>query len=118
MIIRDYIAAIRDDERDELLSLVHGKEAAQAALDQSVAIYERGDTSGLAAAVTATGRAALIDMMVAAGLAESKGAARRLVAGNAVSVNGEKVADAAMFLDEDSILKAGKKPPVKVEIKK
>ncbi len=86
-------------------------------LDQSVAIYERGDTSGLAAAITATGRAALVDLLVQSGMATSKGAARRLITGNGVSVDGEKVSDEAMFLDTDSIIKAGKKPPFKVEIK-
>lgn len=100
----------------EITKIVHGEDAAKAALDQSVAIYERGDTSGLAAAITATGRAALVDMMVAAGLAESKGAARRLITGNGVSVDGEKVSDTTMMLDTDSVIKAGKKPPVKIAI--
>lgn len=101
----------------EVTKIVHGEEAAQAALDQSEAIYERGDTSGLAAAISATGSATLVDMLVASGLAASKGAARRLIAGNGVSVDGEKVGDQAMILDTDSIIKAGKKPPIKVEIK-
>lgn len=101
----------------DITQIVHGKAAAQAALDQSEAIYERGDTSGLAAAITATGRAALVDMMVAAGLADSKGAARRLITGNGVSVDGEKVSDTTMMLDTDSVIKAGKKPPVKIAIR-
>lgn len=100
----------------EITKIVHGEGAAKAALDQSVAIYERGDTSGLAAAITATGRAALVDMMVAAGLADSKGAARRLITGNGVSVDGVKVSDTSLMLDTDSVIKAGKKPPVKIAI--
>lgn len=99
-----------------ITTIVHGAAKASAALDQSEAIYERGDTSGLAAAITATARAALVDMMVAAGLAESKGAARRLITGNGVSVDGVKVSDTTMMLDTDSVIKAGKKPPVKIAI--
>jgi tyrosyl-tRNA synthetase len=100
-----------------ITEIVHGAAAACEAWDQTEAIYERGDTSGLAAAITATGRAALVDLMVQSGLAESKGAARRLITGNGVAVNGEKVADTAMMLDTDSVIRAGKKTPVRVEIK-
>jgi tyrosyl-tRNA synthetase len=100
-----------------ITTIVHGAAKAQEAFDQSVAIFENNDTSGLAAAITATGRAALVDLLVESGMATSKSAARRLIAGNAVSVDGEKVSDDTLFLDTDSIIKAGKKPPFKVEIK-
>lgn len=58
---------------------------------------------------------ALTDLMVSAGLASSKGEARRLIEGNGVSINTVKVGDLALLIKADSfvkgvaILRVGKK---------
>ena len=49
----------------------------------------------------------LIDILVATGLASSKGEARKLIAGNAISINGQKVT-ADQAISELSLIKKGK----------
>ena len=53
----------------------------------------------------------VIDIIVEAGLAPSKGEARRLIQGGGVSIDGEKVSDAAHMHqpEEDAVLKVGKR---------
>jgi tyrosyl-tRNA synthetase len=46
--------------------------------------------------------------MVATEMAPSKGAARRLIEQNAISINGEKVKDTEIKLNEKSLVKKGK----------
>ncbi|MBM4130511.1 tyrosine--tRNA ligase [bacterium] len=80
-------------------ALVHGEAAAQAAADAARAAFGGdGDAaaipaSALAAADLAADGLALIEVLVSAGLVESKGEARRLVRQGGVRVNGQAVAD-------------------------
>ncbi len=99
-----------------ITEIVHGDRAAAGALRMAEAIFERGDTTELPPAATLTQPSKLIDILVAAGLAESKSAARRLVLQNAVSVDSTKVIDPDQLFDQEIIIRAGKKPPVKVTI--
>lgn len=97
----------------DITEIVHGRAAAQEALARAEAIFERGDTSTLEAALTLSGEASIVDIMIQAGLADSKGAARRLIAGNAVTVDGEKISgDKAV--SSEIVLKVGKKAPIRV----
>ncbi|MBK8165324.1 MAG: tyrosine--tRNA ligase [bacterium] len=105
----------------EVTALVHGAEAAQAALAAARAAFGGGgDAASIPASVhTAADLAAdglaLIDVLVSAGLVESKGEARRLVRQGGVRVNGEAVADeqrrlvAADVQDGRIVLQLGKK---------
>ena len=50
----------------------------------------------------------IVDALFETGLASSKGEARKLIKGNAISVNGEKITDETYNLMSLAILKRGK----------
>ena len=90
----------------ELTTLVHGEHATEAVEHASQALFGRGelarlDESTLTAALRETSVAELkpgspdgiVDLLVASGLSQSKGAARRTIAEGGVSVNNTKVVD-------------------------
>jgi tyrosyl-tRNA synthetase len=90
----------------ELTTLVHGEHATEAVEHASQALFGRGelarlDESTLTAALRETSVAELkpgspdgiVDLLVASGLSQSKGAARRTIAEGGVSVNNTKVDD-------------------------
>jgi len=90
----------------ELTTLVHGEHATEAVEHASQALFGRGelarlDESTLTAALQETPVAELkpgspdgiVDLLVASGLSQSKGAARRTIAEGGVSVNNTKIED-------------------------
>jgi tyrosyl-tRNA synthetase len=92
----------------------HGPEAAREAAEQFARVHQRGEVPEdmpVFELRRGNGAAALVDVLVAAGLAPSKSEARRLVKAGAVSVDGQKVtevtapapAEAAQF-----VLRCGK----------
>ncbi len=101
----------------ELTALVHGTEEAEKAQAAARALFSgAGNTENMPTTVIADAIGmGILDVMVAAGLAASKGEARRLVQQGGVSVNDQKVTDAtatlsdADFVDGAAIIKKGKK---------
>ncbi|MDT5142438.1 MAG: tyrosyl-tRNA synthetase [Mycobacterium sp.] len=109
----DEVTAARPQERAaqrrlarELTTLVHGEQATEAVEHASRALFGRGelarlDEATLRAALRETSVAELksgtpdgiVDLLVATGLAQSKGAARRTIAEGGVSVNNTKIDD-------------------------
>jgi tyrosyl-tRNA synthetase len=90
----------------ELTTLVHGEHATEAVEHASQALFGRGelnrlDEATLTAALRETSVAELkpgapdgiVDLLVASGLSQSKGAARRTIAEGGVSVNNTKIDD-------------------------
>jgi tyrosyl-tRNA synthetase len=83
----------------EVTALVHGEPAAQAALAAAQAAFGGGgDAAAIPSSVHPVAEfagdgLALIDTLVAVGLVDSKGEARRLIRQGGVKVNGEAVAD-------------------------
>jgi tyrosyl-tRNA synthetase len=90
----------------ELTTLVHGEQATEAVEHASAALFGRGelarlDEATLRAALQETSIAELkpgspegiVDLLVASGLAQSKGAARRTVAEGGAYVNNTKIED-------------------------
>ncbi len=81
----------------ELTKLVHGEEEAKKAQDAAKALFGAGSddsnipTTVLTEAQLTDGRIAILDLMLACGLAPSRGEARRLVQQGGVAVNDEKV---------------------------
>ena len=98
----------------ELTKLVHGEEEAIKAQTAARSVFAgTGDddnvpTTQIPADKLVDGKIGLLNLMVACGLAASNGEARRLVTGNSVSVDGEKVADVKYMVTEAQ-LKAGVK---------
>ena len=90
----------------EVTQLVHGAVAAARAADASRALFGHGDLAALDAATLEAafadlpraevtggdGMPSVVDLLVASGLAESRGAARRVLAEGGAYVNNERVA--------------------------
>ena len=100
----------------ELTKEVHGEEAAQLAQSQAKAAFGGGDAELLTKEVS--GVATVVDVMVAAGIAKSKGEARRLIEQGGVSVDETKVTDPNMPIPANEfVLHKGKKVHLKVVVK-
>ncbi len=96
----------------QLTAMVHGEEEAAKAQEGARALFGAGKntanmpTTTLSASDLTNGAITILDLLVKAGLAASKGEARRLVQQGGVSANEEKVADIGASFDEEQ-LKAG-----------
>ena len=105
----------------ELTNLVHGQEEADKAQAAARALFGGGGdkasmpSTELTAEQFEGGQIGVLSLLVACGLAPSKGEARRLVQQGGVSVNNEKVADVnavlaqELFAGDGVIIKKGKK---------
>jgi len=108
----------------ELTALVHGQEEAEKAQQAARALFSgNGNTENMPTTVIADAIGmGILDVMVNAGLAASKGEARRLVQQGGVSVNDQKVTDPtatlseADFTDGVAIIKKGKKVYHKISL--
>ena len=100
----------------ELTKEVHGEEAARLAEGQAKAAFGGGNAELLTKEVE--GVTTVVDAMVAAGIAKSKGEARRLIEQGGVSVDETKVTDANMAVpSSEFVLHKGKKVHVKIIVK-
>jgi tyrosyl-tRNA synthetase len=80
---------------EDLVALYHGREAAQAARAWFERTIQRGEIPAEMPELERADRTKLVDLIVAAGFAESKRAAARLLAEGAVRVDGTVVSDPA-----------------------
>jgi len=106
---------------NEATTLCHGRDAATAAEDTARKTFEEGGAGGDLPEIPASTAALesgipLIDLMLDAGLAASKGEARRLVRGGGARINDEQVKDEARVVSGADLgpegvvkLSAGKK---------
>ncbi len=100
----------------ELTREVHGAEKADIAQSQAKAAFGGGDAELLTKEVSSV--ALIVDAMVAAGIAKSKGEARRLIEQGGVSVDENKVTDVnAAIPANEFVLHKGKKVHVKIIVK-
>ena len=100
----------------ELTKEVHGEEKAKLADSQAKAAFGGADAELLTKEVE--GVATVVDAMVAAGVAKSKGEARRLIEQGGVSVDDTKVTDANMPVPSaEFVLHKGKKVHLKIIVK-
>jgi tyrosyl-tRNA synthetase len=102
----------------EVTELVHGADAAARASEASSALFGDGDLSTLDAATleaafadlpraeigAANGIPPMLDLLVASGLSESRGAARRVVGEGGAYVNNRRVTDPAAVPDRSELL--------------
>ncbi len=99
----------------ELTKEVHGEEKANLAQSQAKAAFGGGDSELLTKEVT--GVETVVDAMVVAGVAKSKGEARRLIEQGGVSVDESKVTDVNMPIPaKEFVLHKGKKVHLKVVV--
>lgn len=104
----------------ELTKLVHGEVEAEKALEAARAVFGgSGSSENMPTAEFDKAEIGIIDALVGASLAPSRGEARRLIQQGGVSVNDEKITDPAQVIDitGGAILKKGKKQFVKLIVK-
>ncbi len=104
----------------EIIKQFYDQAAADVALDHFEQLFVRKeipeDIEELA--VASTDQRSVLDIIVRAGMAASKGEARRLVQGGGVSLAGEKIADANQLVpltSEGIVLKVGKRRFLKIK---
>ena len=100
----------------EVTSLVHGKDIADSVVKITTVLFGDNHIEGLSgveldllSAFTPTVEVGinLVDALAESGVASSKGEARKLIDGGAVSINGEKVSE-DLKLTDPSLIKKGK----------
>lgn len=90
----------------EATKLCHGEAAAQEAEITAQKVFEQGGIGGDLPTVMVSSDAlgtgiAMLDLLIEAGFAKSKGEARRLIKGGGVRINDEKVSDEACTVSND-----------------
>ena len=103
----------------EVVKYLHGEEEAIKAKETSEKLFSGELMAENMPTIEISGESkGILDIMVAAEIAQSKSEARRLVQQGGVTLDGEKVTDVAMQVDKTSfVLAKGKKKIVKIEIK-
>ena len=100
----------------EVTKLVHGEQAAESAKKVTAVLFggaafdelTESDLDLLSTEIPTTRvGASVVDLLADSGLVGSKGEARRLILGGAISVNGEKILDDTT-IDQSSLIKKGK----------
>jgi tyrosyl-tRNA synthetase len=114
-------AEMREAQRalaEEVTALVHGPEAAAGAAGASRALFGQGDLAALdaatleaafadlprAAVASGNGMPSVLDLLVASGLSESRGQARRTLSEGGAYVNNARVTDPAAVPDPADLL--------------
>lgn len=106
----------------EVTSIIHGADIADKVVEKVKAAFS-GDVSKMPETSIPQGMTALADIMAYIGVAPSKSEARRLIKGNAVSIDDVKIQDTEYQISEDKLLNGfklskGKKVHLRVEVEK
>jgi len=109
----------------EFIKDLHGKEEAEKARKISEEVFSKGfSEEGMPESnIKLVDNMNIMDLLVQAGIAPSKSEARRLIQGNGISINSEKVTDPEMKITDDLfkdnvVISKGKKTHVKVNLVK
>lgn len=106
----------------EITKLVHGEENAKKAQEAAKALFEgKGNTENMPT-VEVEEDSSILDAIITAGFASSKGQAKTLIAQGGITLNDEKVSDIGLKLSKDLlerevILRKGKKSYCKLQMK-
>lgn len=96
----------------EATAMCRGRATAEEAAETARRTFEEGHGGEALPRLTVTGPIGIVDALVGLGFAQSKGEARRLIAGGGARIDGEKVSDEARTISVDAEpvrLSAGKK---------
>ena len=109
----------------EIVKDLHGIEEANKARTTSEEVFSKGfSEEGMPEEnISLTENTNIMDVLVMCGIAPSKSEARRLIVGNGISINSEKISDPNMIITEDMfndkfIISKGKKTHIKVNLVK
>lgn len=106
----------------EITKLIHGEEEAKKAEEAAKALFEGQGTLDNMPTSKVEANTSILDAIIIAGMAPSKGQARTLIAQGGITLNDEKISDTNYvllekdFSDGYAILKKGKKVYHKLEI--
>lgn len=106
----------------EITKLVHGEENAKKAQEAAKALFEgKGNTENMPT-VEVEEDYSILDAIITAGFASSKGQAKTLIAQGGITLNDEKVSDIGLklskdLLEKEVILRKGKKSYCKLQMK-
>ncbi len=117
--LADGLAVPMDEKKriaEDLVALYHGRDAARAARDWFERTIQRGEIPTELPELPLAGRTKLTDLVVAAGFADSKRAAQRLIAEGGVKVDGTPVTDPSARWDANgpAVLQVGSRKFVRV----
>ena len=108
----------------EITKLIHGEEEARKAEEASQALFEgSGNLDNIPTTTIDQVETPILDVMISAGLAPSKGQARTLIQQGGITLNDQKVEDTTYVLSKDdfkqgyAILRKGKKVFQKILVK-
>ena len=108
----------------EITKLIHGEDEARKAEEASQALFEgSGNLDNMPTTTIDQVEAPILDVMISAGLAPSKGQARTLIQQGGITLNDQKVEDTTYVLSKDdfkqgyAILRKGKKVFQKILVK-
>ena len=106
----------------EITKLIHGEEEARKAEEAAQALFEgKGSIENMPTVKIDDINTSLIDVIVTANIAPSKGQARKLIEQGGITLNDEKITDVTYILKEEdftneyALLKKGKKIFYKIE---
>ena len=124
--IREELEAPNTNPRDvkrklgfELVKLYYNEESAQNAIDEFDKIFIKKDIPDEIPEYKINSlNTKLVSLLVESGIAESNGAARRLIQGGGISIDGEKIKDVNYEFTPESgtVIKAGKRRFLKLEV--
>lgn len=106
----------------EITKLVHGEENAKKAQEAATALFEgKGNTENMPT-VEIEEDSSILDAIITAGFASSKGQAKTLISQGGITLNDEKVTDIGLklskdLLEKEVILRKGKKSYCKLQMK-
>lgn len=106
----------------EITKLVHGEAAANKAQEAATALFEGAGNTDNMPTVPIEENSSILDAIILAGFASSKGQAKTLIAQGGITLNDEKVTDISLkiskeMLEKEAILRKGKKSYCKLQEK-
>lgn len=106
----------------EVTKIVHSEQDAKEAQEKSIAAFITGDEESMPKIIIDANILNVTDIIVACGLAKSKGEAKRLIEGGGISIGNNKISDINATIDSDClnsgfVLHKGKKIHLKVSSK-
>ncbi len=106
----------------EITKLVHGEAAANKAQEAATALFEGAGNTDNMPTVQIEENSSILDAIILAGFASSKGQAKTLIAQGGITLNDEKITDISLkiskeMLEKEAILRKGKKSYCKLQEK-
>lgn len=98
----------------EITKMYNGKDEADKAQDEFINVVQNKGVPDDVKEFKITGSNNVIDILVELGFAQSKGEAKRLIAGGGVKFEGEKISDTQTIIEKKGILQGGKRKYAKI----